>query len=80
MSSPSGTIDDDRRLPEERSMSKYPDVNIPGMEAWTKAAAKAAPGGDVSKLNWQTPEGLTVKALYTKIGRASCRERVCQYV
>jgi methylmalonyl-CoA mutase len=47
-------------------MSKYPDVNIPGMEAWTKAAAKAAPGGDVSKLNWQTPEGLTVKALYTK--------------
>ena len=47
-------------------MSKYPEVKLPGREAWDKAAAKAAPGGDVAKLNWQTPEGLTVKALYTK--------------
>src|ERR1017187_5973224 len=50
----------------ERIMSKYPDVEIPGLEAWAKAAAKAAPAGDVSKLNWVTPEGLTVKPLYTK--------------
>ena len=47
-------------------MSKYPDVSGPGLDAWAKAAAKAAPEGDVTKLNWQTPEGLTVKALYTK--------------
>jgi methylmalonyl-CoA mutase len=32
---------------------------------WARAAAKASPGGDVSALNWQTPEGLTVKPLYT---------------
>ncbi len=47
-------------------MNKYPEVNIPGLEAWAKAAAKSAPAGDVSKLNWVTPEGLTVKPLYTK--------------
>ncbi len=70
MSSPSGTLYDDRRAPEERNMSKYPDASIPGTEAWTKAAAKAAPGGDVARLDWRTPEGLTVKALYTKADTA----------
>ncbi len=29
-------------------------------------AAKSAPAGDVSQLNWVTPEGLTIKPLYTK--------------
>jgi len=47
-------------------MSKYPDVSVPSLDAWAKAAAKAAPDGDVAKLNWVTPEGLTVKPLYTK--------------
>ena len=47
-------------------MSKAPEVNIPSIEAWTKAAAKSTPEGDVSRLNWVTPEGLTVKPLYTK--------------
>ena len=32
---------------------------------WEKAAAKSAPGGDASALNWQTPDGITVKPLYT---------------
>jgi len=32
---------------------------------WEKAAAKSAPGGDLSKLTWKTPEGLEVKPLYT---------------
>ncbi|MEO3692964.1 methylmalonyl-CoA mutase [Roseateles paludis] len=32
---------------------------------WTKAAAKSAPGGDPAALNWVTPEGITVKPLYT---------------
>ena len=36
------------------------------LDAWTKAAAKSAPGGQVEALNWITPEGLTVKPLYTK--------------
>jgi methylmalonyl-CoA mutase len=32
---------------------------------WKKAAAKSAPGGDVEALNWVTPDGITVKPLYT---------------
>ncbi|MFZ5464253.1 MAG: methylmalonyl-CoA mutase [Pseudomonadota bacterium] len=36
------------------------------LDLWEKAAAKSAPGGDVSKLNWHTPEGITVKPLYTR--------------
>ena len=32
---------------------------------WAKAAAKSAPGGQVEALNWTTPDGITVKPLYT---------------
>jgi len=35
------------------------------MSDWQRAAARSAPGGDVDALNWVTPEGLTVKPLYT---------------
>ena len=35
------------------------------LDAWHKAAAKSAPGGDVEALNWVTPDGITVKPLYT---------------
>jgi methylmalonyl-CoA mutase len=35
------------------------------LEQWARAAAKAAPGGDMSRLDWVTPEGITVKPLYT---------------
>jgi methylmalonyl-CoA mutase len=42
----------------------YHDSNH--LDAWEKLAAKQAPGGDVAKLAWSTPEGLEVKALYTK--------------
>ena len=31
---------------------------------WEKAAAKSAPGGDLNKLNWVTPDGITVKPYY----------------
>ena len=37
---------------------------------WQKSAAKSAPDGNVAKLDWQTPEGITVKALYTKADTA----------
>ncbi|MGE5466290.1 MAG: methylmalonyl-CoA mutase [Ignavibacteria bacterium] len=47
-------------------MSKYPEVTVPSLESWTKSAAKAAPEGDVAKLNWNTPDGLVVKPLYTR--------------
>ncbi|TAJ18556.1 MAG: methylmalonyl-CoA mutase [Rugosibacter sp.] len=45
-------------------------VPTPPLETWTKAAAKSAPGGDVSQLNWKTPEGITVKPLYTQADTA----------
>jgi methylmalonyl-CoA mutase len=35
------------------------------LDQWDRAAAKSASGGDVAALNWITPEGLTVKPLYT---------------
>ena len=41
------------------------------IEQWAQAAAKSAPGGDVSRLNWVTPEGITVKPLYTAADTAS---------
>ncbi|MDT3737499.1 MAG: methylmalonyl-CoA mutase [Denitratisoma sp.] len=43
---------------------KLPDSS--NLAAWEKAAAKSAPNGDVAALNWVTPEGITVKPLYTK--------------
>ena len=57
-------------------MSDKPTNNAPefaasSLEAWAKAAAKSAPGGDVSALNWVTPDGITVKPLYTAEDTAS---------
>ena len=47
-------------------MSSTPDsFNPANLEAWAKSAAKSAPGGDVNALNWQTPDGISVKPLYT---------------
>ncbi|MDR7294923.1 methylmalonyl-CoA mutase [Pelomonas aquatica] len=42
-----------------------PEFKTATLEQWAAAAAKSAPGGDVAALNWVTPEGLTVKPLYT---------------
>ena len=42
-----------------------PEFAPASLEAWAKAAAKSAPGGDVHALNWQTPDGISVKPLYT---------------
>jgi methylmalonyl-CoA mutase len=41
------------------------DVNKPKIADWNKAAAKSAPNGDLTALNWHTPEGIEVKPLYT---------------
>ncbi|OYU31063.1 MAG: methylmalonyl-CoA mutase [Comamonadaceae bacterium PBBC2] len=41
------------------------EFNASNLEAWQKAATKSAPGGDVSALNWKTPDGIVVKPLYT---------------
>ncbi len=46
-------------------MSNDPVRASEGMAQWLKAAAKSAPGGNVEALNWITPEGITVKPVYT---------------
>ncbi len=46
-------------------MSNAPEFKPATLDQWAKAAAKSAPGGDVAALNWTTPEGITVKPLYT---------------
>ena len=46
-------------------MAEDPLLNSESLAAWHKAAAKSAPGADVSALNWVTPEGIVVKPLYT---------------
>jgi len=46
--------------------SKPAQFDSTQLDAWKKAAAKSAPGGDVDALTWVTPEGLAVKPLYTK--------------
>jgi methylmalonyl-CoA mutase len=38
---------------------------------WQKAAAKSAPNGNVDALNWQTPDGISVKPLYTAADTAN---------
>ena len=69
---------------------KPTEFNVGTLEAWAKAATKSAPDGNIQALDWHTPDGITVKPLYTaddvkdlpytntlpEIGRASCRERV----
>jgi len=47
-------------------MSQQPtEFNASNLQAWAKAAAKSAPGGDLHALNWMTPDGISVKPLYT---------------
>jgi methylmalonyl-CoA mutase len=36
------------------------------LDAWEKVAANSAPSGDLTHLRWRTPEGLSIKPLYTR--------------
>src|SRR6218665_3472870 len=49
----------------DKPHSTAPEFADASLEAWAKAAAKSAPGGAVGALNWVTPDGITVKPLYT---------------
>jgi methylmalonyl-CoA mutase len=42
--------------------TEFPPASV---DAWAKAAAKSAPGGNVDALTWVTPDGIGVKPLYT---------------
>src|SRR5476649_119706 len=43
-----------------------PTVTTASLEEWRRAAAKAVPGGDPARLDTQTADGITLKALYTR--------------
>ena len=49
----------------------HPAFQSSDLAAWTKAAGKSAPGGDLSGLNWKTADGITVKPLYTAADTAA---------
>jgi len=51
--------------PANPAADTAPEFAPATLEAWHKAAAKSAPGGDVSALDWITPDGIAVKPLYT---------------
>jgi len=61
-------MDDQKPAASKAAVAKadVPKASDPSaLDAWRKAAAKAAPDGDLSALNWTTPEGIVVKPLYT---------------
>src|SRR5574337_1247274 len=41
------------------------DFDFGDLQRWNLAASKSAPAGNVENLNWITPDGITVKPLYT---------------
>ncbi|WP_438997862.1 methylmalonyl-CoA mutase [Variovorax beijingensis] len=47
------------------SSKPEPTFKPANLDDWAKAAARSAPGGDLGALNWLTPDGITVKPLYT---------------
>jgi methylmalonyl-CoA mutase len=51
--------------------STRPAFDIPSFGDWAKAASRSAPGGDLKALNWLTPEGISVKPLYTAADTAA---------
>ncbi|HVZ46425.1 MAG TPA: methylmalonyl-CoA mutase [Ramlibacter sp.] len=51
--------------PETRTAPPNAEFPEPDLDAWRRAAAKSAPGGDVQSLDWVTPDGIAVKPLYT---------------
>ena len=44
---------------------EWPEFNQGSLDSWLRSAAKSAPGGKPDALNWITPDGITVKPLYT---------------
>jgi len=49
----------------DHTPASYPSFANASLADWAKSAAKSAPGGQVEALNWLTPDGITVKPLYT---------------
>ncbi|MFZ4061905.1 MAG: methylmalonyl-CoA mutase [Polynucleobacter sp.] len=49
----------------QSAANTWPNVQSSNLDDWQKSAQKSAPGGDVDKLGWKTPDGIHLKALYT---------------
>ena len=47
-------------MSQEKSL--YPQVSL---QQWADAAQKSSPGSDLLGLNWNTPDGISIKPLYT---------------
>ncbi|MBI2772372.1 MAG: methylmalonyl-CoA mutase [Burkholderiales bacterium] len=48
-----------------------PEIPPASLEAWARAAARSAPGGDIDALGWRTPDGIHIKPLYTAADTAA---------
>jgi len=48
------------KMSQEKSF--YPETSL---QQWTQAAQKSSPGSDLVGLNWNTPDGISIKPLYT---------------
>jgi methylmalonyl-CoA mutase len=59
------TQPDAHSKPAQASPSADAQQAQPTLQDWERAAAKAAPGGQLDALTWLTPEGIAVKPLYT---------------
>ncbi|MEG0141728.1 MAG: methylmalonyl-CoA mutase family protein, partial [Comamonas sp.] len=52
-------------MSQENAKQGQQEFAAADLQAWNKAANKVSPGGDINNLNWVTPDGITVKPLYT---------------
>ncbi|MEG1357934.1 methylmalonyl-CoA mutase family protein, partial [Comamonas sp.] len=52
-------------MSQENAKQGQQEFAAADLHAWNKAANKVSPGGDINNLNWVTPDGITVKPLYT---------------
>jgi methylmalonyl-CoA mutase len=48
-------------------MPEFPAASPEALAAWRQTAARSAPGRTLDELTWRTPEGITVKPLYTAV-------------
>ena len=46
--------------------NSWPDLEATQQKDWEALAQKSIPQGKVEDLGWQTPDGIHLKALYTK--------------
>jgi methylmalonyl-CoA mutase len=68
MTTPSPTPASSVHETSKANAGEFPAVTL---DQWQRAAAKAAPGGDVAALGWHTPDGIVVKPLYTAADTAA---------